>query len=66
MDHRTEKDTIGKVNVSNEALWGAQTQRSINNLIRDKDIFIFDSLCSLVLGSRSKTVKQTKDKTQGV
>jgi fumarate hydratase class II len=31
MDHRTEKDTIGKVNVSNEALWGAQTQRSINN-----------------------------------
>ena len=31
MDYRIEKDTIGKVNVANEALWGAQTQRSINN-----------------------------------
>ena len=31
MDYRIEKDTIGKVNVSNKALWGAQTQRSINN-----------------------------------
>ena len=31
MDYRIEKDTIGKVNVSSKALWGAQTQRSINN-----------------------------------
>ena len=31
MDYRIEKDTIGNVKVSSNSLWGAQTQRSINN-----------------------------------
>ena len=31
MDFRTEKDTIGEVKVKKDALWGPQTQRSINN-----------------------------------
>ena len=31
MKFRIEKDTIGEVKVSKNALWGPQTQRSINN-----------------------------------
>jgi len=31
MNYRTEKDTIGSIKVPAECLWGAQTQRSINN-----------------------------------
>ena len=28
---RTEHDSLGPVDVSNEALWGAQTERSLRN-----------------------------------
>ncbi len=31
MEYRIEKDTMGEVQVPSNALWGAQTQRSINN-----------------------------------
>jgi len=31
MDYRIEKDTMGEVRVSNAFLWGAQTQRSLEN-----------------------------------
>ena len=31
MKYRTEKDTLGEVKVPFDCLWGAQTQRSINN-----------------------------------
>jgi len=31
MNYRTEKDTMGEVQVPSDKLWGAQTQRSINN-----------------------------------
>ena len=31
MSTRTEHDTMGNVEVSSEAYWGAQTQRSRNN-----------------------------------
>ena len=31
MSYRIEKDTIGKIEVPTDCLWGAQTQRSINN-----------------------------------
>ena len=31
MKYRTEKDTLGEVKVPVDCLWGAQTQRSINN-----------------------------------
>ena len=31
MSYRTEKDTIGNIKVPSDCLWGAQTQRSINN-----------------------------------
>ena len=31
MDHRTEKDTMGEIDVPADRLWGAQTQRSLQN-----------------------------------
>ncbi|MDE3087946.1 MAG: aspartate ammonia-lyase [Chloroflexota bacterium] len=31
MSYRTEKDSLGPVNVPSDALWGAQTQRAIEN-----------------------------------
>ena len=29
---RIEKDSLGEVKVPKDALWGAQTQRAVNNL----------------------------------
>ena len=31
MDHRIEKDSMGRVKVASDKLWGAQTQRSLEN-----------------------------------
>lgn len=31
MSMRIEHDTMGEISVPNEALWGAQTQRSLQN-----------------------------------
>ena len=31
MKYRIEKDTMGDVKVPHDALWGAQTQRAVNN-----------------------------------
>ena len=31
MKYRVEKDTMGEVNVPLDALWGAQTQRALEN-----------------------------------
>lgn len=31
MDFRVEYDTFGAINVPNDKLWGAQTQRSLEN-----------------------------------
>ena len=30
-DYRTERDSIGQVNVPRQKYWGAQTQRSLEN-----------------------------------
>jgi len=37
-DFRTEKDTMGQVQVPADAYWGAQTQRSIENFPIAQDI----------------------------
>ena len=38
MEFRTEKDTMGEVKVPADALYGAQTQRSIDNFNIARDI----------------------------
>src|SRR2546428_6270858 len=44
MDYRTEKDTLGDVRVPANALWGAQTQRAVENYpisgLREHPVFI--------------------------
>ena len=40
-DYRTEKDSLGEVKVPAERLWGAQTQRSIENFPIGRDRFVW-------------------------
>src|SRR6201987_752649 len=43
-EYRTEKDTLGEVRVPADALWGAQTQRAVENYpisgLREHPLFI--------------------------
>ena len=39
MDYRIEKDTMGEVKVKSDCLWGAQTQRSLQNFKIGDDRF---------------------------
>ena len=39
MDYRTEKDSMGPVEVPNDRYYGAQTQRSLNNFKIGKERF---------------------------
>ena len=39
MDYRTEKDSMGPVQVPNDRYYGAQTQRSLNNFKIGKERF---------------------------
>ena len=40
MKFRIEKDSIGEVKVPKKALWGAQTQRAINNFPKRSKLII--------------------------
>ncbi len=40
-DYRVDKDSLGEVKVPAEALWGAQTQRSIENFAIGRDRFVW-------------------------
>ena len=42
-EHRIEKDSIGDVKVNNNVMWGAQTQRSIQNFDISQRKFLFNS-----------------------
>ena len=41
MEFRTDKDSLGEVRVPADALWGAQTQRSIENFPIGRDRFVW-------------------------
>ena len=69
MDFRIEKDTMGEIMVPTDSLWGAQTQRSLQNFrigdvkMPKEIISAFASLkkaCALVNG---KTGRITEEKT---
>ena len=40
-EHRTDKDSLGEVKVPSDRLWGAQTQRSIENFPIGRDRFVW-------------------------
>ena len=50
---RTEKDTMGYVNVPSSALFGAQTQRAIDNFPISDNKFVFDFIKAVTIIKRS-------------
>ncbi len=52
-DYRTETDTLGAIDVPNERLWGAQTQRSLAYFAIGKDTMPRELIDALVLVKRS-------------
>lgn len=49
MNDRVEKDTLGEITVPADRMWGAQTQRSINNFRIGTDLMPLDLIRSLAL-----------------
>ncbi|HQY97994.1 MAG TPA: class II fumarate hydratase [Phycicoccus sp.] len=55
---RVERDTMGEVEVPAEALWGAQTQRSIGNFDIGRDTFVWGRPMIRALGLLKKAAAQ--------
>lgn len=72
MEYRIEKDTMGEINVPKEKLWGAQTQRSIENFAIGSEkmpieiIHAFALLKKAAAISNEKLNKLSKEKTQAI
>ena len=70
MEYRIEKDSMGEINVPKNRLWGAQTQRSLENFNIGKEIMPFElvnALCILKLAcaranNKLKNEKMTDEK----
>ena len=48
LEYRTERDSMGEVHVPKEALYGAQTQRSLNNFHIGSEKMPYELICELV------------------
>lgn len=57
-DYRVDKDSLGPVNVPAERLWGAQTQRSIENFPIGRDRFVWGRRVIRALGLLKKAAAQ--------
>jgi fumarate hydratase class II len=53
-EYRIDKDSLGKVRVPADVLWGAQTQRSIENFPIGRDRFVWDRSVIRALGVLKK------------
>ncbi len=53
---RLEKDSLGIIEVDNESLWGAQTQRSLNNFSIGKNHVPLEIIYSLALIKKSAAI----------
>lgn len=60
MDYRLEKDSMGEIKVSNDKLWGAQTQRSYENFPQGVARVPFDQIKSLVLVKKAAAIVNNK------
>lgn len=56
MEYRIEKDTIGEVKIKADALWGAQTQRSLENFHIGQDLMPLEIIYSIVLLKKAVAV----------
>src|SRR3712207_9540209 len=52
--YRTDKDSLGPVQVPSDRLWGAQTQRSIENFPIGRNRFVWDRRVVRALGLLKK------------
>jgi fumarate hydratase class II len=57
-EYRVDKDSLGPVNVPAERLWGAQTQRSIENFPIGRDRFVWGRRVIRALGLLKKAAAQ--------
>lgn len=55
---RTEKDSMGTIEVPDDAYWGAQTQRSIGNFDIGRDTFVWGRAMVRALGVLKKAAAQ--------
>ena len=56
---RFEKDSMGQIKVPSEALWGAQTQRSIINFSIGEELIPIELIYSLTVIKRAAAVSYT-------
>ena len=57
---RFEKDSMGKIKVPSEALWGAQTQRSIINFSIGEELIPIELIYSLTVIKRAAAISNFK------
>ena len=57
---RLEKDSLGSIEVESSHLWGAQTQRSLNNFAIGKDLIPIKIIYSLALIKKSAAITNNK------
>ena len=60
--YRTEKDSLGTVDVKKDALYGAQTQRAVNNFQIGNDWFYPSFLQSLAMLKGACAIANFKSK----
>jgi fumarate hydratase, class II len=53
---RIETDSLGKVEVESDKLWGAQTQRSREHFSIGEDLILHEMIAHAVLKKESETV----------
>ncbi|MDX9891950.1 MAG: class II fumarate hydratase [Bacteroidales bacterium] len=53
MEYRIEKDTLGEVNIPKHALWGAQTQRSIQNFQIGNELMPLEIIYAIIAVKRA-------------
>src|SRR5208282_3332002 len=47
MDFRTERDSMGEIRVASDRLWGAQTQRSLENFRIGREVMPIEVILAL-------------------
>ncbi|WP_297281750.1 lyase family protein [uncultured Anaerococcus sp.] len=60
MNYRQEKDSIGIINVPEDALWGAQTQRSFENFPQDVELMPLSQIKAQVMLKKACAIANHK------
>ena len=60
MNYRQEKDSIGIINVPEDALWGAQTQRSLENFPQDVELMPLSQVKAQVMLKKACAIANYK------